>query len=46
MEDNGMITLYKDALYWHFINKGYSEWRARIEADRVISLSIKQNEEL
>ena len=37
MDKPDRIQLYADALYWHFINKGYSEWRARAEADRIIS---------
>jgi len=27
--------LYTDALYWHFINLGYSEWRAKAEAEKI-----------
>jgi hypothetical protein len=28
----------RDAIYWHLIGEGYSEYRARIEADRRMAL--------
>jgi hypothetical protein len=30
--------LMRDAIYWHLIGEGYSDYKARIEADRRISL--------
>ncbi len=26
--------LLKDAIYWHLVGKGYSEYKAKVEADR------------
>ncbi len=26
--------LYKDAIYWHLIGEGYTEYRAKVEAKR------------
>ena len=26
--------LYKDAIYWHLIGEGYTEYRAEVEAKR------------
>jgi|GEM_PF-3176790 hypothetical protein len=37
MENNDLLELYKDALYWHFISIGYSDWMAKAEADRIVS---------
>ena len=28
----------RDAIYWHLIGEGYSEYKARIEADRRMAL--------
>lgn len=30
-------TLLKDAIYWHLIGEGYSEYAAKIEADRIMA---------
>ena len=30
--------LYKDAIYWHLIGQGYSEYQAEIEARRRVAL--------
>ena len=32
-EDDRKI-LYKDALYWHYISEGYSEFQAKAKAER------------
>ncbi|MCK5261522.1 MAG: hypothetical protein KAJ44_05035 [Thermoplasmatales archaeon] len=29
--------LLKDAIYWHLVGKGYSEYKAKVEADRVMA---------
>jgi len=29
--------LLKDAIYWHLISEGYSEYKAKVEADRVMT---------
>jgi hypothetical protein len=31
-KNENIRKLYEDALYWHFIGKGYSDERARFEA--------------
>ena len=28
--------LYQDAIYWHLIGKGYPEWKAKAEAERIL----------
>ena len=38
MGEGELKDLYKDALYWHFINQGYSEWRAKTEAERIATI--------
>lgn len=30
-------NLYGEAIYWHLIAKGYSEYQARVEARRIIA---------
>ena len=35
MGDNNQIELYKDAIYWHLIGKGYTEFQAEAEAKRM-----------
>ncbi len=30
--------LYKDAIYWHLIGQGYTEYQAEIEARRRVAL--------
>ena len=29
--------LYKDAIYWHLIGEGYTEYRAEVEAKRRVA---------
>ncbi len=41
MGDNELNQLYKDAIYWHLISKGYSEKQAEIEAKKRM---LPQNE--
>ena len=36
MSEDDKKTLYKDALYWHFINQGDPEWVAKNKAERII----------
>ena len=35
MGETEQNKLYKDAIYWHLIGKGYSEFLAEIEARRL-----------
>ena len=30
--------LYADAIYWHLVHKGYSEEKARMEANKVVKV--------
>jgi hypothetical protein len=30
----------RDAIYWHLIGEGYSDYKARVEADRRMSLLL------
>ncbi len=32
--------LYADAIYWHLVHKGYSEERARVEANKALKLYV------
>jgi hypothetical protein len=34
MGDKEENKLYKDAIYWHLIGEGYTEYRAEVEAKR------------
>jgi hypothetical protein len=34
MGENEVDQLYKDAIYWHLISEGFTEYRAEIEARR------------
>ena len=36
MTNDDQKKLYKDALYWHFINQGYSEYLARVKAEQMM----------
>lgn len=36
MSDDDKKILYKDALYWHFISEGYSEFQAKAKAERAV----------
>ena len=38
MTEDKVNRLMRDAIYWHLIGEGYSEYRARIEADRRMAL--------
>jgi len=29
--------LLKDAIYWHLISEGYSEYKAKVEAERMMA---------
>jgi hypothetical protein len=33
--ENEVNQLYKDAIYWHLIGKGYTEFEAEVEARRL-----------
>ena len=33
---DGVRQLYEDAMYFHFLHQGYSEYRARYEAERMV----------
>ncbi|UCD12962.1 MAG: hypothetical protein JSW60_05185 [Thermoplasmatales archaeon] len=37
MREARVNTLLKDAIYWHLIGEGYSEYAAKIEADRIMA---------
>ena len=34
LREEQVNKLLKDAIYWHLIGEGYSEYRAKVEADR------------
>jgi hypothetical protein len=34
MGENKVDQLYKDAIYWHLIGQGYTEFQAEVEARR------------
>ncbi len=38
MTEDKVNRLMRDAIYWHLIGEGYSEYKARIEADRRMAL--------
>lgn len=38
MDEMSITEFEKDAVYWHLISKGYPEWRARAEAERITAL--------
>ncbi|MCX6666159.1 MAG: hypothetical protein NT038_08915 [Euryarchaeota archaeon] len=40
MMKNEQKTLYRDAVYEHFINQGYSEYKAQKESSRLMSEKI------
>lgn len=36
MDETDKKQLYKDALYWHFIGQGYSDWIAKAKAEQML----------
>jgi len=36
----GAKQLYEDAFYWHFINKGRPEWKAKIQASEKMEKQV------
>ena len=41
MGDAEVNKLYKDALYWHLIGEGYTEFEAEVEAARRVARRSK-----
>ncbi|UCF13267.1 MAG: hypothetical protein JSW06_03140 [Thermoplasmatales archaeon] len=37
MGEKQINKLLKDAIYWHLIGEGYSEYKAKVEADRILA---------
>ncbi len=41
MGENNKDKLYKDAIYWHLIGKGYTDFMAEMEARRILEKNKK-----
>ena len=37
MDEDESKKLNKDAIYWHLIGQGYSDWEAKIRAEKMMS---------